>query len=587
MKSSTDYDGMAGAGEDAATEGDALWSNDRTSQPLFQRCKLMFRLRDIAIRTRLKILVVLSTVSLAIVLGLSWLLIHWYRINGPVHQEVQLLRELLTEMEPSLFSLERPHLIVEGLPTMTNRDAIDLRLKEFNAMKQAYRGRYNHWSATLTEPEIRSAVETGHQKAEEYFEAVEDELEPVLGDNLAGAAQEVYEQKVLPLYRSYETTFGETITAIKNANEAVKDSAERAVDFWLSAMAVVSVVSLAAVGMLGWLTMRSINQSTDRLLSRVRELASGGSDLTARLEIDAADELGQLAAGINAMIGKIQAVVQRVREGSVQLLSTSSEIAATARQQEGTVHGLSSATTEIAAAVREISATSEALAETMEDVSTRANHASSLAAAGREGLDGIEATMRQLLESTGSISSKLGIIRDKSEGINAVVTTITKVANQTNLLSINAAIEAEKAGEYGRGFLVVAREIRRLADQTAVATLDIESMVRLMQDAVSAGVMQMDKFGGEFRSGTERVKEINGQTGRIIEEVEALTNSFGSVNEAMRSQSVAARQINEAMVPVANGTKETQVSLEEFIKATAYLRQSVELLNQEIAQFTV
>ncbi|MGD0516248.1 MAG: methyl-accepting chemotaxis protein, partial [Thermoguttaceae bacterium] len=209
------------------------------------------------------------------------------------------------------------------------------------------------------------------------------------------------------------------------------------------------------------------------------------------------------------------------------------------------------------------------------------------AASGREGLDGIEATMIQLLESTGSISTKLGIIRDKSQNINEVVNTITKVADQTNLLSINAAIEAEKAGEFGRGFLVVAREIRRLADQTAVATLDIEGTVRLMQDAVSAGVMQMDKFGGEFRSGMERVKEINRQTGRIIEEVETLISRFQSVNEGMQSQSIAAKQINEAMVPVAHGTKETQISLEEFIKATAYLRQSVELLNQEISQFTV
>ena len=134
------------------------------------------------------------------------------------------------------------------------------------------------------------------------------------------------------------------------------------------------------------LTTRSVTQSTGRLISRVREMASGAGDLTARVEIDANDELAELAAGINAMIGKIQTVVQRVREGSVQLLSTSSEIAATAKQQEGTVQGLSSATTEIAAAVREISATSEALAETMEDVNTRANQASSLAAAGREGL---------------------------------------------------------------------------------------------------------------------------------------------------------------------------------------------------------
>ena len=92
--------------------------------------------------------------------------------------------------------------------------------------------------------------------------------------------------------------------------------------------------------------------------------------------------------------------------------------------------------------------------------------------------------MQQLQESSSSISSKLSVISDKAGDITSVVTTITKVAEQTDLLSINAAIEAEKAGEAGRGFLVVSREIRRLADQTAVATLDIEQMVRQMQDSV-------------------------------------------------------------------------------------------------------
>lgn len=97
----------------------------------------------------------------------------------------------------------------------------------------------------------------------------------------------------------------------------------------------------------------------------------------------------------------------------------------------------------------------------------------------------METTMRQLADSTGSISARLGLISEKANNINGTITTITKVADQTNLLSLNAAIEAEKAGEYGLGFAVVAREIRRLADQTAVATLDIESMVRDMQSSVS------------------------------------------------------------------------------------------------------
>jgi methyl-accepting chemotaxis protein WspA len=251
------------------------------------------------------------------------------------------------------------------------------------------------------------------------------------------------------------------------------------------------------------------------------------------------------------------------------------------------VQGAGSSTTEIAAAVREISATGKELADTMGEVNDGANHAATLASSGRSRLTTMEAGMKRLVEATDSISSKLAVIREKAENINLAVTTITKVADQTNLLSINAAIEAEKAGDYGRGFLVVAREIRRLADQTAVATLDIGNIVRHMQDAVSAGVMQMDKFSGEVRAGVQSVGEISGQTSQIIEEVQALSNRFQMVNEGMRNQSLGAQQINEAMAQVAGGAQQSHAALQEFNRATAHLRQSVEALNQEIAQFTV
>jgi methyl-accepting chemotaxis protein WspA len=548
----------------------------------------MLRLRDLTIRTRLYALVIISTAGLAVVLGISAMALYWYRVEGPVHQELKLVRQLQTEMEPSILALARPHLVVQGILAYTDSDALNSQLRDLDDMEKLYRQRHESWKKLLTDPAINKAVtEDCYKPADEYFRVVKDELVPLLRANQTEKALELFTKKITPIYNTYQNEYNKAIGLIRNSADNTGKSAGEAASYWLRVMLILSVISVASVALLGWITTRSITQSTRKLQGRVNEMASGAGDLTARVEIDSNDEIAQLAAGINAMIAKIQTVVQRVREGSVQLLSTSSQIAATAKQQEGTVHGLSSSTTEIAAAVREISATSEALAETMGEVNTRANQASNLAIAGREGLGGIETTMKQLMESTGSISTKLGIIRDKSQNITEVVTTITKVADQTNLLSINAAIEAEKAGEYGRGFLVVAREIRRLADQTAVATLDIESMVRLMQDAVSAGVMQMDKFGGEFRSGMERVKEINCQTGRIIEEVEGLVQRFQSVNEGMQSQSIAAKQINEAMVPVAKGTKETQVSLEEFIKATAYLRQSVDLLNQEIAQFKV
>ena len=314
-------------------------------------------------------------------------------------------------------------------------------------------------------------------------------------------------------------------------------------------------------------------------------MASGAGDLTARLHVDGKDEMGQLAEGINAVIGKIHGIVGKARESSLQLLAIAGQISLTARNQEQTVNNLSASTTQVAASVREVSATSKDLSGTMNEVSQTATHAAELATRGRDNTTKMATEMKQLVESTASVSTKLGMIREKADSINAVVTTITKVADQTNLLSINAAIEAEKAGEYGRGFLVVAREIRRLADQTAVATLDIETMVRQMQDAVSAGVMQMDKFADEVRSGVAQVTKINQMTWEIINEVQSLSGRFQLVNEGMRNQTTGAQQINDAMSQIAEATRRSAQSIQEFERATTHLRSSVEGLNQEIAQF--
>ena len=232
-------------------------------------------------------------------------------------------------------------------------------------------------------------------------------------------------------------------------------------------------------------------------------------------------------------------------------------------------------TMQAAAAVNEISATSQELLKTMNEVNHLARQTSLMATTGQESLGGMDRTMRQLAESTGSIGSKLSVISERAANINLVVTTITKVADQTNLLSINAAIEAEKAGEYGLGFLVVAREIRRLADQTAVATLDIERMVKEMQYSVSAGVMEMDKFSEQVRQVVSEVQHIGGQLGQIIGSVQGLDQRFDQVTEGMRVQSLGADQIREAMTSINEVASKTSDSLHELNTAIDRLSDAI------------
>ena len=317
-------------------------------------------------------------------------------------------------------------------------------------------------------------------------------------------------------------------------------------------------------------------------------LQATNGDLTGQLDqFDGTESIDSLAAGIQKMIDNLNTLVTQVQESGIQVTSSSTVIAATAKEHEATVTEQAATTNQIMATATQISATSHELANTMHEVADIADKTTVSANDGQDALASMENTMLQMSDATASITSKLAVLSEKAANINTVVTTITKVADQTNLLSLNAAIEAEKAGEYGLGFAVVATEIRRLADQTAVATWDIEQMVKEMQSAVSAGVMGMDKFSEEVTRGVDEVRQIGSQLAQIIEEVQTLTPRFDAVNEGMQSQSHGAQQISDGMVQLNEATQLSVESLRQSNTSIDKLKQAANALQDGISQFRV
>jgi methyl-accepting chemotaxis protein WspA len=285
------------------------------------------------------------------------------------------------------------------------------------------------------------------------------------------------------------------------------------------------------------------------------------------------------------MTDDLNALVGQVRGASVELTSTATELSATSRQQESVVASFGASTTQIAAAVREITATGQELSREMDHVNDVATSTARLAQDGRVQLESMEGAMQSLDTATAGVADRLAAINEKAVNIGGVVTTITKVAEQTNLLSVNAAIEAEKAGEYGRGFLVVAREIRRLADQTGQATLDIERMVKEMQGAVSSGVMEMDRFSEQVRRNVGDVRTIGRSMNEIIGSVAETSRSFGNVREGMQSQASGAAQISDAMTTLTSNAKATGEAVREFGRAAEDLQRAIGMLKSAIAAF--
>ena len=350
-------------------------------------------------------------------------------------------------------------------------------------------------------------------------------------------------------------------------------------------LAIFTVLVMTLSALSAWPISKLITKPISIAVDVAKQVAA--CDLTAQVEVTSGDETGQLLDAVGQMTSNLNSLVRRVKQSSIQLVSTTTEITAAARQQETAVNDFGASTGEIAVAVKEISATSQELVATMGEISGVAESTASLADSGRTGLMDMQTIMRQLTRASAAISSKLATINDKTRNINIIITAIAKVADQTNLLSLNAGIEAEKAGEYGLGFAVVAREIRRLADQTATATLDVEEMVKEMQSAVSSGVMEMDKFTEAVRRGVEETAHISGQMARIIEGVEDLTPRFAAVNEGMRSQSQGAQHIDHAVFQLNDAARQTSISLREFKSATEALNEAVRDLREEISRFKV
>ncbi|MFA5512076.1 MAG: methyl-accepting chemotaxis protein [Candidatus Kapaibacterium sp.] len=299
------------------------------------------------------------------------------------------------------------------------------------------------------------------------------------------------------------------------------------------------------------------------------------------------NEIIRLYLSIDKMTKNLYSLIEQVQKSGVQVSSSANEIAASSRELEANAAEQAASTKEVSASSKQISDTSLALSESIHDVNIKTENALETAHNGRESLNGLEEAMQNLTNSTMSITNKLSVINERANKISNVVTAINKISEQTNLLSFNAAIEAEKAGEYGKGFSVVAREISRLADQTAVATEDIEKMVKEMQSSVSSGVMEMDKFSDEVRKGSLHIYSVAGKLGLVIEQVNDYAPSFNTFALGMEQQTEAAMQISDTMIQLAKASEQSKEALAEFRKASLQLNEAVVNLQKEVHKFTL
>ena len=475
-------------------------------------------------------------------------------------------------------------LTLQLVGSSTQRDLTSEDRKLYASYEERLNHELDNYRTTIFDDEDRAAFDEFERIHVQYGKALSDVLE-LYQNKKTEEADAMVSQHLAPLWmdgrKQLNTIIDTNRTAANHASEVIADAVMTAKISMLVSLA----IAVLAAALCGYLLLQAIMSPMQRIVAILETMRSG--DLSLRLNLERKDEFGAVETGFNDMMTELTSLVSQAQRSSVQVTTSVTEIAATSKQQQATATETAATTTEIGATSREIAATSRDLVRTMTEVTSAADQASILAGSGQQGLARMEETMHQVMGAADLVNAKLAILNEKAGNINQVVVTIVKVADQTNLLSLNAAIEAEKAGEYGRGFAVVATEVRRLADQTAVATYDIEQMVREIQSAVSAGVMGMDKFSEEVRRGMSEVTQVGEQLSQIIHQVQALAPRVLMVNEGMQAQATGAEQINLALVQLGDASSQTVESLRQASFAIDELSQVAVGLRSGVSRFKV
>ncbi|GJL50907.1 methyl-accepting chemotaxis protein [Candidatus Nitrospira salsa] len=299
-----------------------------------------------------------------------------------------------------------------------------------------------------------------------------------------------------------------------------------------------------------------------------KDIAQGQGDLTKRVPIVSHDEIGELGRYFNLFIEKIQRSMGMVAEATSRIVSSATDLSATSEELSQSSEGQNSRMVQSTSAVEEMTMTASEVARNSTEAARLAKDTSETARTGHEVMVQTVAGMQHVSEAVGQSSNIIMTLGKSSDQIGEIVRVIEDIADQTNLLALNAAIEAARAGEQGRGFAVVADEVRKLAERTTKATKEIGDMIRQIQDDTKKAVASME-------DGTQRVTggvELANKTGEALETIQAMvdqtTQMIQQIADAAEEQSSATRQIASDLDAVAQSSKESTCGVSESAKAS-------------------